>query len=109
MTQSPHTNDAIIDELLGWYGNHYERLSITDKHYLTCTFSWAITDMMDGASPDESWDAALDEYSDKIPDAFCFDEISGRQLARMIYSQFEALTGELRRSRRAVMDQLQDG
>ena len=88
----------ILQNLLEDYGLQYEGLTSASKHFLVCAFSWAITDMMEGESPEDAWSEALDEHGDELPSGFEFEELEGDELKAMILVQFETVTSQLKNS-----------
>ena len=100
MTQPQTRYDAIIQQLTEKYGDQYQELTPTDNYWITCTLSYAITDMMDGQPPDEAWERALtQEAGEQVPEDFRFEELAGKALKQMIYVQFDALTNQQKASR----------
>ena len=94
--------EETVNHLAETFGDGYEEMDLDEKYSYACALVYAITDLGQGKSPEEAWESAMSIHGDGMFDENVFDDLEGRSLRMMIFSQFECVASQLRNLEREI-------
>ena len=88
------TYDEHIEFLTNRYGDHYHRLTPTQKSGVGKALLHALGEIDEGEGADTAWSTAIDIHACTLPTGFQFKGLTGNNLERMLRVQLQAIAAQ---------------